>query len=154
MGDFDKAAAYERALAQISAIMPSCRDEIAAMSSIVAVLHNSFEYFYWTGFYRVVEHGIMAVGPFQGTPACVEIAFERGVCGHCATTRKAVVVDDVHEFPGHIACDSKSASEIVIPVFGEGGRLTAVLDIDSDRRSAFDETDLQYLEGICRLLSK
>lgn len=150
--DKAKRQLYITALEQIAELLPACADSICAMSSVSAILHSNFPLFYWTGFYRVVAPELLVVGPYQGTPACLEIPFSRGVCGHCASTGKTVIVEDVHQFPGHIACDSRSQSEIVVPVFSADGRLQAVLDIDSTEKSAFDAIDRQYLEKICELL--
>jgi GAF domain-containing protein len=111
-------------------------------------VHHAFGHL-WTGFYRVVEPGrLLRVGPYQGTLGCLEIAFGRGVCGTAAAEGRTVVVEDVHAFPGHIACDGRSASEIVVPVYGRDGRLLAVFDVDSDRRGAFDDDDRRGLERI------
>ncbi len=127
-------------------------DEIALMATINSVLANRFEYFFWTGFYRVCGPRLV-VGPYIGTVGCLQIEFGRGVCGTAAEQRKTVIVPDVNQFPGHIACDSNSKSEIVIPVFGPGGALLAVLDVDSDRLDAFDEEDAAGLERIVGLFA-
>jgi GAF domain-containing protein len=112
------------------------------------VLHQGFGHL-WAGFYRVVEPGVLLrVGPYQGTIGCLDIAFGRGVCGTAAAERRTVIVPDVDEFPGHIACDSKSRSEIVVPVADARGDLIAVLDVDSERLAAFDEVDARWLERL------
>lgn len=123
-------------------------DPIAAQSTIACLVHHAFGYL-WTGFYRVVTPGkLLRVGPYQGTLGCLEIPFGRGVCGTAAATLKPVLVPDVHAFPGHITCDARSASELVLPVFDASGTLTAVFDLDSDRKAAFDLTDQVHLERI------
>ena len=125
-------------------------DVIAKMANVAAVLHESFG-FWWTGFYRVAGDELV-LGPFQGPVACMHIPFGRGVCGTAWQRNKTVVVPDVEAFPGHIACSSASRSEIVVPVHGEGGAVTAVLDIDSDKLGTFDEIDRTWLERIVELL--
>src|SRR5215218_3041199 len=143
-----KPDAYAQLHAQTEAVLAGVDDPIAAMATMSALLHHGFGHL-WTGFYRVVEPGrLLRVGPYQGTLGCLEIAFGRGVCGTAAAERRAVVVPDVEAFPGHIACDGRSRSEIVVPVVGAGGELIAVLDVDSDRLAAFDEDDRVGLEGL------
>ena len=128
-------------------------DLLAAMATLVCLLHNAFPYYYWTGFYRRVGATRLLVGPYQGTLGCLEIDFSRGVCGAAARERRTQLVADVHSFPGHIACDSASASEIVVPVFDAGGELLAVLDVDSTIPAAFDEVDQRWLEELVTLLA-
>jgi GAF domain-containing protein len=112
------------------------------------LIHHAFGHL-WTGFYRVVEQdALLRVGPYQGTLGCLEIRIGRGVCGTAAAERRTVVVPDVHAFPGHIACDARSRSEIVVPVLDPSGELLAVLDIDSDEPAAFDDDDAAGLERI------
>ena len=127
-------------------------DEIALMATINSVLTNRFEHFFWTGFYRVCGDRLV-VGPYIGTVGCLQIEFGRGVCGVAAEQRKTLIVPDVSQFPGHIACDPNSKSEIVVPVFAGDGALLAVLDVDSDRLDAFDEDDRVGLERIVRLFA-
>ncbi|HKP77253.1 MAG TPA: GAF domain-containing protein [Longimicrobiaceae bacterium] len=151
----DAAAKEERyrevALHVEVAIAPE-RDLLACMATVACLLHNAFPYYFWTGFYRRVGATRLLVGPYQGTMGCLEIDFARGVCGACATRRETLVVDDVNAFPGHIACDSASASEIVVPVLDARGELIAVLDVDSTIPAAFDDTDRRWLERIVALL--
>lgn len=128
-------------------------DEIALMATINSVLANRFEHFFWTGFYRVCGERLV-VGPYIGTVGCLQIEFGRGVCGTAAAQRKTLVVPDVNQFPGHIACDPNSKSEIVVPVFDRAGALIAVLDVDSDRLDAFDEEDARGLERIVGLFAQ
>jgi L-methionine (R)-S-oxide reductase len=141
-----KAAAYDTLVKHLTIAMEGIRDPIAGMATFSALVHHGFGHL-WTGFYRVVEAGrLLRVGPYQGSLGCLEIAFGHGVCGTAAAERRTVIVEDVHAFPGHITCDARSRSEIVVPTFDADGALVAVLDIDSDRASAFDETDRIGLE--------
>src|SRR5215217_5383431 len=135
------AEAYDELRIQTDAVLEGIDDTVAAMATISALIHNAFGHL-WTGFYRVVEPGrLLRVGPYQGTLGCMEIQFGKGVCGTAAARLETVIVEDVHAFPGHITCDARSASEIVVPVRGRDGALIAVLDIDSSVKSAFDEED-------------
>ncbi len=124
-------------------------DVVACMANLAALVHEAMG-FWWTGFYRVVE-GELLLGPFQGPVACVHIGYGRGVCGTAWKERRTVVVPDVEQFPGHIACSSLSRSEIVVPVM-QGGEVVAVLDIDSRDLNTFDDTDSRWLEQIVALL--
>jgi L-methionine (R)-S-oxide reductase len=145
-----KAERYAAVAEEIAAVLDGESNLTARMATVVSMLANSFDHYFWTGFYVVdPEKGDeLVVGPYQGTLGCLRIAFGRGVCGTAAATRVTQVVQDVHAFPGHIACDARSASEIVVPVFDREGRLIAVLDVDSERPAAFDGTDSQWLERI------
>jgi len=142
-----KREAYEQLSSLCAAVLEGLVDPIAAMATQSALLHHGFGHL-WTGFYRVVAPGLLRVGPYQGTLGCLEIPFGKGVCGAAASTGRTVIVPDVHAFPGHITCDGRSRSEIVVPVFGPRGELIAVLDIDADRPSAFDEEDRVGLERL------
>ena len=135
---------------QVASLVEGETDVIAKMANIAAALHETFG-FWWTGFYRVVGEKLV-LGPFQGPVACMHIPFGKGVCGTAWKRNETVVVPDVEEFPGHIACSSASKSEIVVPVHGAAGEVTAVLDIDSDRLASFDEVDRVWLERIVTLL--
>ncbi len=128
-------------------------DDIALMATINSVLANRFPYYFWTGFYRVCGDRLV-VGPYIGTVGCLQIEFGRGVCGTAAEKRETVLVPDVHQFPGHIACDPNSRSEIVVPVFDPEGTLIAVFDVDSDQVNAFDEEDQRGIERIVGLFAK
>jgi GAF domain-containing protein len=128
-------------------------DEIALMATINSILANKFEAYFWTGFYRVCGDRLV-VGPYIGTVGCLQIEFGRGVCGTAAERRETIVVPDVNKFPGHIACDPNSKSEIVVPVFDAERQLIAVLDVDSDRLNAFDDEDRAGLERIVALFSR
>lgn len=149
-----KLAAYEECYASVRAIWSDeggqSLDEIALMATMSSLLSTAFPHFYWTGFYRVCGSRLV-VGPYQGTVGCLQIDLGRGVCGTAAAQKQTVIVPDVGQFPGHIACDPKSKSEIVVPVFGRDGELVAVLDVDSDQLDAFDELDQQQLERLCAL---
>ncbi|HKS25369.1 MAG TPA: GAF domain-containing protein [Thermoanaerobaculia bacterium] len=131
----------------------STLDEIALMATINSILANKFDAYFWTGFYRVCGDRLV-VGPYIGTVGCLQIEFGRGVCGTAAERRETIVVPDVNQFPGHIACDPNSKSEIVVPVFDAERNLIAVLDVDSDRLSAFDDDDRAGLERIVSLFSR
>lgn len=128
-------------------------DDIALMATINSILSHRFPHFFWTGFYRV-RGDRLAVGPYIGTVGCLQIEFGRGVCGVAAERRETILVPDVQQFPGHIACDPNSKSEIVVPVFGRDRILIAVLDVDSDQLDAFDEDDREGLERIVALFAK
>ena len=143
-----KPDAYRQLDQHIRAVLADVHDDVAAMATMSALIHHAFG-FLWTGFYRVVEpHTLLRVGPYQGTLGCLEIRIGRGVCGTAAAERRTVVVADVQEFPGHITCDARSRSEIVVPVTSRSGALIAVLDIDSDQVATFDEEDPRGLERI------
>ena len=145
-----KGGQYSLISRQIAALLEGETDTIAKMANVAAVLHGAFG-FWWTGFYRVAGDELL-LGPFQGPVACMHIPYGKGVCGTAWARNGSVVVPDVEAFPGHIACSSASRSEIVVPVHGPDGAVTAVLDIDSDRLAAFDETDRVWLEKIVALL--
>jgi GAF domain-containing protein len=142
---------YKMLVDQIRSLIAGETDQVTVMSNVAAAIHQEMK-FWWTGFYRVVGNELV-LGPFQGPVACMHIPFGRGVCGTAWQREQTIVVPDVEQFPGHIACSSASRSEIVVPVFDKEGRVTAVLDIDSERLATFDETDQRYLEEICRMLS-
>jgi L-methionine (R)-S-oxide reductase len=149
----EKEARYALLRAHIDAALAGEPDLLACMTSVVAILHNGLPYYFWTGFYRRVGARRLVVGPYQGTLGCLSIEFGRGVCGTAAARGETVVVDDVHAFPGHIACDAASASEIVVPVRNAAGEVMAVLDVDSTLPAAFDEVDRRHLEDVVRLLA-
>jgi GAF domain-containing protein len=143
-----KSRAYSELKGHAEAILAGVNDEITAMATIAALVHHAFGHL-WTGFYRVVVPGqLLRVGPYQGTLGCIDIAFGHGVCGTAAAEVKTVVVPDVEKFPGHITCDSRSRSEIVVPVRDNKGDLLAVLDVDSERLNAFDNDDERGLEQL------
>jgi L-methionine (R)-S-oxide reductase len=142
-----KHRAYGMLHAHVAATLVGVTDEIAAMATIASMVHTAFGHL-WTGFYRVVGPGLLRVGPYQGTLGCLEIRFGQGVCGTAAAERRSVVVPDVSRFPGHIACDARSRSEIVVPVVDASGALIAVFDIDSTQLDRFDEEDRRGIEAI------
>ena len=142
----EKTGKYRLLERQVAALLEGETDVIAKMANVAAVLHETFG-FWWTGFYRVAGDELV-LGPFQGPVACMHIPIGKGVCGTAWKRNETVVVPDVEQFPGHIACSSASRSEIVVPVHGPGGAVTAVLDIDSDRLATFDEEDRVWLEKI------
>ena len=152
MNDETKKDIYRQALQEIDAVLADVDDPITAMSTCACVLHQKLPYASWTGFYRVVAPGLLRVGPYQGPLGCLEIAFERGVCGAAARERATQLVPDVQAFPGHIACDEAARSEIVVPIYDPHGRLVAVLDLDSHQPAAFDEIDREGLERIAERL--
>ena len=152
---------YQELVAQVASVVAGETDTIANMANVAAILHEAFG-FWWTGFYRVepivesqkskVERGELVLGPFQGPLACTRIPYGKGVCGTAWAKNETVIVPNVHEFAGHIACSSESNSEIVVPVH-RNGQIIAVLDIDSKEFNTFDETDKTYLEEIVNYLS-
>ena len=143
-----KPEAYEQLTEHVASVLTGIDDEIAAMATMSSVVHHAFGHL-WTGFYRVVERGrLLRVGPYQGTLGCLEIVFGRGVCGTAAAEQRTVIVADVERFPGHITCDSRARSEIVVPVFAADGSLRAVFDVDSEISAAFDEQDAAGLERL------
>ena len=146
----DKAARYAEVGLQIAAVLDGEPDRTARMATVAAMLAAAFDHYFWTGFYVVdpAKGEELVVGPYQGTLGCLRIAFGRGVCGVAAASRQTQIVPDVNAFPGHIACDSRSRSEIVVPVMDAKGRLIAVFDVDSTEPAAFDTTDAAGLERI------
>ena len=148
-----KAARYLEVEEEILAVLEGEPNVTARMATVASMLADAFEYYFWTGFYVVApdKKDELVVGPYQGTLGCLRIAFGRGVCGTAAATRQTQLVEDVHAFPGHIACDSRSASEIVVPVLDASGALIAVLDVDATTPAAFDTEDQVALE---RLMAK
>lgn len=144
--DVPKARAYAELKGHAEAILEGVDDEITAMATFAALVHHAFGHL-WTGFYRTAVPGqLLRVGPYQGSLGCLEIGFSQGVCGLAAAEMKTVIVPDVEKFPGHITCDTRSRSEIVVPVVDARGDLIGVLDVDSDRLDAFQPADQQGLE--------
>ena len=145
-----KAERYATVAEEIAAVLDGEPNIVARMATVAAMLAASFEHFYWTGFYLVDpdKREELVVGPYQGTLGCLRIAFGQGVCGTAARSRQTQLVEDVNAFPGHIACDSRSVSEIVVPVVDADGRLIAVFDVDAEVTGAFDQMDADWLEGI------
>ncbi len=147
----NKGERYETLLPQLEALMADERDMIANLANTVAALKQTFNFF-WVGFYFVKDNELV-LGPFQGPIACTRINFGKGVCGTCWKERKTIVVPDVEKFPGHIACNAASKSEIVLPAF-KNDNVFLVLDVDSDRLNDFDTLDEQYLSAVMRLIEK
>lgn len=149
----DKAERYAEVETEILAVLDGEPNVTARMATVASMLADAFESYFWTGFYAVdpEKDRELVVGPYQGTLGCLRIPFGRGVCGAAAASGETQVVQDVHAFPGHIACDSRSNSEIVVPVFDSDGVLIGVFDVDSTERASFDAVDADALE---RLLSK
>ena len=142
-----KQSLYEQSRNELEALLEGTENRLAVMATINGVLSTNMPHYFWTGFY--IAHGRrLIVGPYQGSVGCLYIDFGRGVCGTAAEERKTQIVEDVHLFPGHIACDQRSQSEIVVPVFDRNDHLIAVFDVDSSEKGSFDETDRRYLEAI------
>lgn len=151
MVDPRRPSRYERITVQLQDLIEDKSPNlVAAMATMCAVLHHKMPHHFWTGFYFVASGGELHVGPYQGPVAC-QVLRGHGVCLHCARTREPVIVPDVEQFPGHIACDSRSRSEIALPVI-DGDRVIAVLDVDSDKLAQFDEDDVAPLTRILNLL--
>ena len=151
IADGSKEERYATLLPQLKALVESENDDIANMANISACIMDTFR-FWWVGFYRVID-GVLVLGPFQGPLACTRIKKGKGVCGTAWQNEETIVVPDVEQFPGHIACSSLSKSEIVVPVF-RNGSVIGVLDIDSENLGTFDETDRIWLEKVTALLDK
>ncbi|MBE6335291.1 MAG: GAF domain-containing protein [Lentimicrobiaceae bacterium] len=145
----NKKEIYEELYEQTKALIKNENDIIANMANIAAIIHERF-HFWWTGFYRVVNNELI-LGPFQGPIACTRIPYGKGVCGTSWKNASSIIVEDVHQFPGHIACSSASNSEIVVPMF-KNNEVVAVLDVDSEKFATFDETDKEWLERIIGLM--
>ena len=148
----DKAARYSALRKEIAAVLAGEANLTARYATAASMLAHAFpKRFFWTGFYLVdpLKPQELVVGPYQGTLGCLRIPFNKGVCGAAAARKETIIVEDVHAFPGHIACDSRSNSEIVVPVFQRDGALAAVLDVDSTHFAAFDSIDKEGLEAIC-----
>ena len=144
----EHAEVYER----ITVILEDEDDWVTAMATVACELHNSFEHYHWTGFYRTTSPEVLKVGPYQGGHGCLTITYDRGICGAAARTGEAQIVPNVHERPEHIACSSSTNSEIVIPVKNSNGNVVAVLDLDSDEFDAFSEDDISLAQDICEWL--
>ena len=143
---------YEALYPQIEALVASESDLIANLANVAAALKEAFGFF-WVGFYMVKE-GQLVLGPFQGPIACTRIPFHKGVCGACYTQRETILVPDVDQFPGHIACSSASKSEVVVPVFHRNGTVAMVLDVDSDQLDDFSQADARGLEKLMKFLER
>jgi L-methionine (R)-S-oxide reductase len=151
----NKSIRYDELIAEVSAVVAGETSRTARYATTVSLLVQAFApRFFWCGFYEVdpLKAHELVVGPYQGTLGCLRIPFGKGVCGACAEARETIIVPDVHAFPGHIACDSRSNSEIVVPVFDAAGALVAVLDVDSAEFDAFDAIDAHGLQRVCRAM--
>ena len=146
----DKNETYKLLLSQVKAMVKDENDPIANMANVAALIQEAF-LFWWTGFYRVIDEQLV-LGPFQGPVACTRIGFGKGVCGTSWKERKTLVVEDVEQFPGHIACSSESRSEIVVPLY-KGEKVIGVLDIDSERLATFNAIDQLWLEQIAEVVA-
>lgn len=146
-----KTGRYSRIYAQLKELAAKSNDTDARMATIAAVLHHKMDYFFWTGFY-MLRDGDLVVRCYQGPVACQVLARDKGVCWAGINSGETIVVGDVHQFPGHIACDSRSNSEIVVPVRDARGIITGVLDVDSKEKESFDQTDALWLEKIVALV--
>ncbi len=153
MEEKKKEGRYSRIYNQLNDLVLKSKNTSARMATVIAVLHNKMETFFWTGFY-LIDNGQMTVNMYQGPVACQILEKDKGVCWAAFNKKQTIVVDDVHSFPGHIACDSRSNSEIVIPFKDAQGQIIGVLDIDSKEKSAFSETDARWLEKILELVYK
>ncbi len=148
----EKSQRYAEVAREIAAVIEGETNLTARMATVSNILHHSFEHYFWTGFYLVdpEKDRELVIGPYQGSMGCLRIPFDKGVCGAAAATGETQLVDDVHAFPDHIACDARSESEIVVPVFNPSGELIAVFDVDSDQKAQFDHTDAEGLEAILK----
>ena len=143
---------HQEVYGRITSILDGEDDWVAAMATVACELHNAFDHYHWTGFYRTTSPGMLKIGPYQGGHGCLYIPFDKGICGAAARTGKTQDVPNVHERVEHIACSSTTNSEIVVPVINSNGEVVAVLDVDSDDFSAFSEQDIALVERVCEWL--
>jgi len=146
-----KDEAYKWALKQIKAQVKRHENTVSTLANISAILKERFPNFFWVGFYFLKDKHLF-LGPFQGPPACMKLELTKGVCATAVKKQQTIIVGNVHQFPGHVACDSRSSSEIVVPVYNKKGDLIAVLDVDSEKFNEFDQTDQEGLEAIAEML--
>jgi len=151
MEDRKKAGRYERLYKQLHELLQKSQNTSARMATIIAVLHHKMDYFFWTGFY-LLDDGKMTVNMYQGPVACQILEKDKGVCWAAFNQQKTLMVEDVHAFPGHIACDSRSNSEIVVPLKNKNGQIIGVLDVDSKDKASFSDVDARWLEKILDLI--
>lgn len=151
MDDKKKAGRYERIYKQLNELVLKSSNTSARMATIIAVLHHKMDYFFWTGFY-LIDEGQMTVNQYQGPVACQILEKDKGVCWAAYNQQKTLVVEDVHAFPGHIACDSRSNSEVVVPFKNPNDEIIGVLDIDSKEKASFSEVDARWLKKILELV--
>ena len=145
---------HDEVMLRIEGLLKGEDDWVAAMATVVCELHHGFDHFHWTGFYRTTQPGLLKIGPYQGGHGCLEIPFDKGICGAAARTGETQDVPDVHARPEHIACSSSTNSEVVVPVKDASGVVVAVLDVDSDAPAAFSTEDVAFLEGVCEMLGQ
>ena len=146
-----KEVLYERIIEQLKELFKKTTDPVARMATISALLYHKIDYYFWCGFY-LLKGDELIVGPYQGPLACLKLAHHKGVCWAGVRQKKPVIVPDVHQFPDHIACDERSQSEIVVPVFNPDGSVYGVIDVDSDKLASFDQTDAEYLERMVKMI--
>lgn len=151
MEDKKKEGRYLRLYNQLNELVKKSESASPRMATIIAVLHHKMDYFFWTGFY-LIENGEMTVNMYQGPVACQVLEKDKGVCWAAFNKKETVMVEDVHQFPGHIACDSRSSSEIVVPLKNRKGEIIGVLDVDSKEKAAFNGVDAKWLEKILELI--
>ena len=151
MEDYKKEGRYSRIYKQLSELVLKSNSSSARMATIIAVLHHKMDYFFWTGFY-LIENGEMTVNIYQGPVACQILEKDKGVCWAAFNKKETVIVKDVHSFPDHIACDSRSDSEIVVPFKNAEGKIIGVLDVDSSQKNSFSDVDAKWLETILELV--
>ncbi len=151
MDDIKKEGRYSRIYKQLEKLVLKSNSDTARMATIIAVLHHKMEYYFWTGFY-LIENDEMTVNMYQGPVACQILEKNKGVCWAAFNKKETVIVDDIHQFPGHIACDSRSSSEIVVPFKNRNDEIIGVLDIDSKEKASFSETDAKWLKKILKLV--
>ena len=152
MDDTKKEGRYSRIHSQLADLLALTGEPLARMATVCAILHHKMDHFYWTGFY-LYHDDKLSVGPYQGPVACQELEKDKGVCWAAVNSGVPVVVPDVHAYPGHIACDARSKSEITLPLFDHRGQIVAIFDVDSDRTDSFNDTDRIWLEKILKLIS-
>jgi len=143
---------HEEVYQRITTILDGENDWVAAMATVTCELHNAFDHYHWTGFYRTTSPGVLKIGPYQGGHGCLYIPFDKGICGAAARTGETQDVPNVHERAEHIACSSTTNSEIVVPIKNSNGEVVAVLDVDSDDFSAFSKQDIDLIERVCTWL--
>ncbi|MEA1873172.1 MAG: GAF domain-containing protein [Bacteroidota bacterium] len=154
MDNRKKAARYDRVFRQISELIEEIHNPISRMATISAILHHKFDYYFWTGFYLLNENNELLVGPYQGPLACLKLKAHTGVCWAAIDAKSPLLITNVHDFPGHIACSTKSQSEIVIPIYNASEQIIGVIDVDSETKNSFTEIDEQWLTKICKLVYK
>ena len=145
---------HDEVYQRITSILDDEDDWVTAMATVVCELHNAFDHYHWTGFYRTTSPGLLKIGPYQGGHGCLVIPFDKGICGAAARTGKTQDVPDVHARPEHIACSSTTNSEVVVPVKNSNGDVVAVLDLDSDGFAAFSAKDIELAEQVCGWLGE